>query len=249
MADFTKIRIAKSGIPAQEDVREFPIYSIMEAAFFLGIPRTTLTYWTKAHDFPRLGHVEPFIKAAGAQRDLFTGKDEALLSFYNLSEAHILSVITRFHGIKMNRVRGALNELQELGLSNQSHPLLSREFYTDGRDIFTKTIEKRKKFTINLSQYGQLGLRQVLDLYLEKVERDADFNPIKLFPEKQSAKVVSIIPTVSSGRPIVDANGVPVATIWNRFKAGDTVPHIADDYAMDEAQVRGALDYCEQRAA
>lgn len=80
---------------------------------------------------------------------------------------------------------------------------MSWEFYTNGRDLFTKTIEK--------------------------IERDADFNPIKLFPEKQNAKVVSIIPTVSSGRPIVDAKGIPVSIIWNRFKAGDSVPHIADD--------------------
>ena len=72
-------------------------------------------------------------------------REAALFSFYNLSEAHILSVTTRVHKLKLKRVRYAMKELQALALSNQRHPLLSREFYTDGRDLFVKTIEKENQ--------------------------------------------------------------------------------------------------------
>jgi uncharacterized protein (DUF433 family) len=62
----------------------------------------------------------------------------------------------------------------------------------------------------------------------------------------QKGKVVSILPTVSSGRPIIDGTGIPVASIWNRYKAGDGIEQIADDYEIPESQIVGALDYFEQ---
>lgn len=249
MAGFPRVRMAVSPLPKDRDVREVPIYSLAEAALFLGIPATTLSYWVRPHDYARLGHVEPFIVPAGSSTDMATGKDVAWLSFYNLNEAHILSAITRFHGVKMPRVREAMTSIKELKLSNTAHRLLAHEFLTDGRDLFVKKIERKKKLFIDLSQHGQLGLSQVLDLYLQRVIRDAEFNPIKLYPEKQSSKVVSIVPTISSGRPIVDGKGIPVASLWNRYRAGDSIAFLAEDYDLEEDQVKGALDYCEQRAA
>ncbi len=78
---------------------------------------------------------------------------------------------------------------------------------------------------------------------------DADFNPIKIYTQKQSAKVVSMVLSISSGRPIVDSAGIPVASLWNRYKAGDSKEFLADDYGMALDQIEGAIDYCELRAA
>lgn len=249
MAGFPNVRMARSPLVKDRDVREIPLYSMSEVALFLGIPATTLGYWIRPHNYKRLGTVEPFIVPAGSSTDMATGKDVAWLSFYNLSEAHILSAITRFHGVKMPRVREAIESIKRLKLSNTTHPLLSHEFLTDGRDLFVKTIDRRHQLTIDLSQYGQLGLTEVLDLYLKKVIRDDEHNPIKLFPEKQISNVVSIVPTISSGRPIVDGKGIPVASLWNRYKSGDSIDFLAEDYELSLDQVKGALDYCEQRAA
>jgi uncharacterized protein (DUF433 family) len=84
---------------------------------------------------------------------------------------------------------------------------------------------------------------------LERIERDDLFNPTKLYPAHQAGKVVSMIPTVSSGRPIIDSFGIPVFSVWNRFKAGDNIEYIADDYEIPESQVDGAIDYIEQLSA
>lgn len=236
-----KTRIPYSPEPTGGDVRELPLYSLAEVSYFLGIPKQTLHRWTKSGQNRRGETIEPLINPADSHAALF--------SFYNLSEAHVLSVTIRFHRLKPQRVRNAMKELGTLALSNPRHPLLSREFYTDGRDLFVKTLEGRIRQTINVSRFGQLGLREVLDSYLERIERDAGFNPTKIFPIRQPGKVVSIMPTVSSGRPVIDSTGIPVASIWNRRRAGDSIEAIADDYEIPESEIEGAIAYIEQLAA
>lgn len=237
MSGITRVRIPFTPEPSPGDVRELPLYSLAEVAYFLGIPKPTLHRWTRHGFNKKLELIEPLIVPAD--------REAALLSFYNLNEAHILSVTTRVHKVKLRRIRDAMKELRRQALSNQRHPLLSREFYTDGRDLFVKSLRN----TVNLSQFGQLGLKEILDSYLERIERDASFNPTKLYPIRQRGKVVSIIPTVSSGRPIIDSFGIPVAAIWNRHNAGDSVENLADDYDIPESQIEGALSYVEELRA
>jgi uncharacterized protein (DUF433 family) len=242
MAKTKSIRIAYSPEPATAlDVRELPLYSLAEVAYYVGIPKTTIHRWTRGGENKRHGKYAPLIEPAD--------RNNALFSFYNLSEAHILSVTTRVSGIRLVTVRNAVEEVKRLPLSNPNHPLLSEKFWTDGRDLFVKFIERKSRLTINVSQFGQLGLREILDSYLERIDRDKDNNPIKLFPVRQPGRVVAIIPAVSSGRPIIDGTGIPVATIWNRHNAGDSVEYIADDYEIPESQIEGAIQYIEQRLA
>ena len=241
MSGLTKVRIPYSAQPHNGDLRELPIYSLAEVAYFMKVPKATMHRWTRHGYTKRLGRIEPLIVPAD--------RESALFSFFNLSEAHILSVATRVHKLKLQTLRDAMTELRKMPLSNLRHPLLSREFFTDGRDLFVKLIERKYRLTINVSQFGQLGLREVLDSYLERIERDAAFDPVKLYPFWQSEKIVSIIPNVSSGRPIIDSYGIPVASIWNRYKAGDSIEYLADDYEIPESQIEGAIGYFEQLRA
>lgn len=237
MAGATKIRIPYSAFPKNGEIRELPIYSLAEVAYFLKIPKPTLHRWTRTF-LSRTGKIfESLIHPADPAAAMF--------SFYNLAEAHILSVTIKIHKVKIKTIRRAIDEIRVLTPNAAEHPLLSREFYTDGRDLFIKTIQH----TINVSQFGQLGLRQVLDSYLERIVRDDAFRPIKLFPAPQRARVVSILPAVSSGRPVIDGTGIPVAAVWNRYKAGDDIENLADDYEIPESQIEGAIQYCEQLAA
>ena len=234
MAGATKVRIPYTPFPQNGDPRSTPLYSLAEVCYFLKVPKTTLSRWIRRWPTKTGKIIDPLITVADPVSVFF--------SFYNLAEAHILSVTIRIHKLKVRTVRNAIQELRVEKLSNPEHPLLSREFYTDGRDLFVKTIEK----TINVSQFGQLGLREILDQYLARIERDDRFNPTKLFPAHQKGRVVSILPTVSSGRPIVEGTGIPVASIWNRHKAGDSIEQIADDYEIPESQIAGAVDYVAQ---
>jgi uncharacterized protein (DUF433 family) len=238
MVGVTKVRIPYSPFPQNGDPRSAPVYSIAEVSYFLRIPKPTLHRWTR-HWPTRSGEIlDRLIPIADPAA--------ALMSFYNLAEAHILSVTLRVHKVKVKSIRNAIRELRAMEkISNPNHPLLSREFYTDGMDLFIKNLGS----TVNVSRFGQLGLKEILDSYLKRIERDDRFNPTKLYPVHQKEKFVSILPTVSSGRPIIDGTGIPVASIWNRYKAGDGIEQIADDYEIPESQIAGALDYFEQLRA
>jgi hypothetical protein len=132
------------------DVRERPLYSLAALSFLLRIPKTTVHSWSRSTVLN--GKViEPLVIPAD--------KANALFSFYNLAEAHILSMTTRVHGMKTVNVRRAMQLLRKGSLHDLPHPLLSEEFHTDGRHIWLKQLEKR----IDLSQYGQLGIAPILD--------------------------------------------------------------------------------------
>lgn len=217
------------------DFRERPQYSLAELSNFLDIPKSTLHAWSRSTSLDGR-QIRPLIVPAD--------KENALYSFYNLAEAHLLSM-TKAHGVKTSAVRSAMQTLVKDSLHDLPHPLLSEEFRTDGRHLWLKKLERR----IDLSQYGQLGLAPILDEYLERIVRDEDHRPKKIFPIKQAGKVVSIVPFVSAGRPIIEGTGIPVVTVWNRYKAGDSIHFLADDLELTIDQIAGALNYVERQSA
>ena len=186
---------------------------------------------------PQKTYIAPIIKRPEGSEDL--------ISFNNLAELHILSVTTKEHKVPLKRIRAAVDCVREIYPSD--HPLLSRAFYTDGRDLFIKTIEH----TINVTRQGQLGMRPILDLYLERIVRDDKFLPIKIYPVTKGQnkdKIVSIIPTVSSGRPVIDGYGIPVSSLWSRYSGGDKPDLLAEDYDIPVTLIQGALRYVEHYA-
>ena len=221
---------------ALDEVRDWPIYSLSEIAYFLDIPKATLHGWSRS--YTRHGReYAPLIQPARVESSFY--------SFFNLAEAHILSHTLRFHGLKIGAVRRAAEEMRKRESVIVSHPLLSREFLTDGKYLFIQYLENRTKQTENVSLGGQLGLTAILDSYLERVEWDEAWRPKKIYPAGQQGKIIAIMPTVSSGRPVIDGTGIPVASIWNRHRAGDSVECLADDYEIPEIQIEGAIRYIE----
>ena len=55
--------------------------------------------------------------------------------------------------------------------------------------------------------------------------------------------MVVIDPALKFGRPCLVGTGVPTSMLAERFKAGDTIRHLAQDYGIDEGQVEEALRY------
>jgi uncharacterized protein (DUF433 family) len=232
-------RIPYSTVLPGVDQRELPIYSPAEAAAFLDIPKATVNSWIFGRFAgPSRRWYPPIIDLPKKSRDL--------MSFNNLAEIHILAITTRIHKVKLAAVRSAADHVKQAYPS--PHPLLSRAFYTNGRDLFVKTLEQ----TINVSMHGQLALKPILDLYLERIERDENFMPTKIYPitrGQDRAKVVAIIPTVSSGRPVIDGYGIPVSSIWSRFTGGDSPAFLSKDYDIPLDKIQGALAYVEHFAA
>lgn len=232
------IHLAKKNIDV---LRRTPAYSFGEAAHYLGLPVSTLRAWCLGQGYAYKGQsrrFRPLIK--------LDGKPTEGLSFLNLVEAHVLAGIRRAHGVPLPKVRTAVAFVaDELGVDR---PLAHVRFQTDGINLFVEELGR----LLNASQGGQMGMVDILQAYLRRVERDPAGVPIKLYPftrnssTAESPAPVEIDPRVSFGRPVLKGRGVPTAILADRFKAGDLIVDLAKDYdtspqAIEEA-IRCELD-------
>ncbi len=127
------------------------------------------------------------------------------------------------------------------------HPLISQYFYTDGKSLFVKKVEEEigHHLTVNVSRFGQIAFSSILDMYLDRVEHD-ESGPIKVYPlrsAEEADKSIVILPSVASGRPIINGTGIRVEVIWNRSRAGETTEELAEDYGIEPRVIEKAISY------
>ena len=228
---------------ARLDPREVPAYTLAEAAYYLGVPLATLRSWVLGRHYPVANggkFFSPIIEIAE--------KKKRLLSFVNLVEAHVLNAIRREHEIRLPTIRRAIAFLRNK-LDSQ-HPLADRQFETDGLDLFIQEYGR----LINISQAGQLAMRNVLEQFLKRVKRDAQGAPIKLYLFTRSGAAdeplaVVVDPAVSFGRPVLEGTGIPTEILAQRYKAGDSLEALAEDYGRPRQEIEEAIRYELLKAA
>jgi uncharacterized protein (DUF433 family) len=221
-----------------QDPRAIPAYSIPEAAHYLRLPPSTLRSWVRGGRYPIVGGkrtFEPVITLPQSPSDSPT-----LLSFINLVEAHVLRAIRRDHKIALPKVREALVYLATQLPSK--HPLVEQEFETDGLDLFTTYYGQ----LINITKAGQLTMRQAIQVYLRRIERDPNGIPIRLYPFTRSepietVRTIVIDPYVSFGRPVLAGTGIVTAIIAERYRAGESIDDLATDYRRSRPEIEEAL--------
>lgn len=225
-----------------KDPRELPIYSIEEAAHILWLPTSTLKAWTVGQRWHEPSGKErryvPLIIPPASQ--------EAMLSFTNLIEAHVLQAIRRVHKVKMLKVREAMRALRKE--FETQHPLAEVDLYTEGRNILVKL-----GGYVNMSHGKQIEMQDVVSLYLKRIEREehkiARFYPFAGEPRiegpgiEEQPRFVSVDPFVSFGRPVVAGTSVRTEIVAERFFAGDSVDDLARDFRLDKNLVEAAVRY------
>jgi len=224
----------KKNLQAKSDIREVPSYTLQEAAHYLRIPLTTLRSWIRGRRYP----------VKEGQRDfkplIATADRSSMLSFFNLVEAHVLSAIRKDHRVPLVSVRKALDYLDRKYPSK--HPLADHLFETDGMDLFVREYGHLE----NISKDGQLAMEKLLHAYLRRIERDPSGLPIKLYPftrkrQLEEPRTVVIDPTISFGRPVLSGTGIPTQVIAERYKAGESIRELAEDYGLPPSQIEEAI--------
>src|SRR5919202_1320361 len=139
-----------------QDARLAPAYSVGEAAHYLRMPKETLRSWVVGRWYPVAGESKrsrPLIHLDDPQRQY--------LSFINLVEAHVLAAIRRRHGVKLPKVRAALDFVKRH--FKIERPLIDQTFQTDGLDLFIE----RYGDLINASREGQQAMKEIISVYLK----------------------------------------------------------------------------------
>ncbi len=141
----------------------------------------------------------------------------------------------------MAAVRDALTHAEQaLGIERL---LLRDELRTTGQDIFLEQLGS----SITLSRSGRMTMRMLLAAYLERVERDDDALPFRLYPFRAewstADKPIVIDPRISFGRPTVAGSGISTGALVQRIDAGETVEALAWDYRLEIVQIEDAILY------
>jgi uncharacterized protein (DUF433 family) len=202
-----------------------PAYSPAVAVRYVGVPYQTLRYWLLGR-----GAVGPIIEPAD--------RSPLSVSFANLLECHVLNALRTQYRLHLPKVRAALETLKRI--SHDDHPLLSSKLRTDGVDLFIG-----EGAVLNLSQGGQFALREVLDLYLERIEWHGK-GSAKLYPfvakkSPDEPRIISISPTIAFGRSVIDGTGISTAVIAARFWAREDPVALAKEYDRREEEILEAI--------
>lgn len=99
---------------------------------------------------------------------------------------------------------------------------------------------------ISVSEIGQLAMREIITIYLQRIERDEAGLPIKWYPFtreeiKDGTRLIVIDPVLSFGRPVISGAGVSIAAIVSRYRAGESIDELMDDFHVNKDQVQEAI--------
>ncbi len=223
-----------------------PLYTVAQAARYVGMPPSTLASWAK-------GYTKRFDDRADVrQGPVITSVPGAgvgpTIPFIGLVEA---AVVQAFRGtdLPLQRVRRALDVLADQG--ELDHPLASRRLYTDGaRVLFDYASESGDGMLrlLTVIDSGQRVFHEVIADYLRRITFDDTWATGLVLPVT-TGDLLRVAPDVAAGDPLFLRGGAPLSAVVSRFKAGERVAEIADDYDVPVDDVQEALRAFGAKAA
>ncbi len=92
---------------------------------------------------------------------------------------------------------------------------------------------------------AQAELPEIVEAYLHRISYE-DGVPVGLYPitrpgHPQGPRRVVILPDVGFGKPVTKHKYISTAVIADRFRAGESVVELAEDYRLDTADIEEAI--------
>ena len=229
-----KLSFTFSQVKQISDVREAPAYTFDEAAHYLCIPKATIKAWVKGTTYSTRSSTRVFRHVIELPTTSLS-----LLSFYNLAEAHVLRALRTEYEIPLPVIRKGLDYVRrKCGLER---PLIQQRFRTDGANLFVERVGE----LVDVARPEQT-LLPILTDYLDRIEWEQQF-AARLYPFTRAIRTVDapraivIDPARSFGRPVLARLGVTTNVIAERYKAGDTIVKLVEDYGGSQTDIEEAI--------
>lgn len=202
-----------------------PLYTVAEAAQYLGVPRRTLGYWAEPHrDKSPIVTVVPN-----------GGRNQPVVPFVGLTEAFVAAVFRRVHGLKWSYIRQALADIQaDMGLD---YALASENLYTDGAEILFdhRRDDEETALLVEVTSQNILFAEVVRD-HLKRITYGPDGWASELIlPTPREVAVVN--PKRAYGQPLTIRGGARVVDLLDRFEGGESPGEIGEDFGVPEDDV------------
>jgi uncharacterized protein (DUF433 family) len=213
-----------------------PLYSVRDAATFLGVPESTLGAWVRGTDRAR-----PIVSATQAARG-------PRIPFIGLAEG-LVGAAFRQAGVSMQHIRKALSVLDDqLGIE---HALASQRLYTDGASILFDYADRHRdemdELTVVVSQ--QRVFTDIVREYLSRIDYLPDGWAGALVLPITKDRAVKVDPERAFGQPIFMASGARLEDVRDRWLAGEPLADVCRDFDVPERQVEDVLRAIVRTAA
>lgn len=232
--------------------REMAAYRPGQVAAWLNLPTATVRAWAMGQHYDLRGR-RRFFKPVIEPTRLGVPRNAPLaLSFVNFVEVHVLSALRRVHAIPLPKIRRSIEYLADRYPGVQ-HPLADLDLLTDGLDVWLEELGR----LVAVSRHGQMGIKEVLEAHLRRVDRGPRGEALRLYPFPRPGDVATqprsivVDPEVAFGRPTLAGTGIVTRVIAGRFDAGESLQSLVEDFARPADDILEAIrwELREQRAA
>jgi uncharacterized protein (DUF433 family) len=211
---------------ASDDPRSVPLFTISEAAKYLGLNYTTLRSWVRpeagkalVYSFPKEGNY-------------------ASIPFVGFAEAFVLAAAKRA-GLKPNRVRANIEAIRkDIGLD---YALATKRLWMDKVELLLADSHPDVKDDLVVPRNRQMAMREAVEHELELITygRDDVAETIQL-PIFKKTKVI-VDPAEAFGQPIVERTGTRVRDVLALFWAEEEIRDIAYDFDLKVEEVEDLI--------
>ncbi len=220
--------------------RERPSYTVAEVSHYVGTPAATVQAWVKGQ--------------AGFRRVLHLDEERQgppLLSFLNLVEIHVLGALRSHHRLPLPRIRRALAFLSRRSprifirwRNSTSKPMALASSITR---IQARRCHSRRATRDEKNPRGVFGANRPGRQPCPRSPLSVHAPARGVFPSDEPRLVV-IDPEIAFGRPALSQSGVPTDVIAERFRAGESIGELSQDYGRPVFEIEEALR-CERVAS
>lgn len=221
-----------------------PLYTVSEAAAYVGVPRSTFETWVR-------GYVRrPRGPKATQDGPLLTSiRGHALtIPLIGLAEGMVLAAF-RETGLALQRIRPALDRLASE--HKLEHALASQHLYTDGAEVlydYARAHGDKQLRLLTVVRSGQRVFHEVIERYLTRITYEGGWAARMVLPITED-HVVLVDPQLAFGQPIFLRGGARLADVRSRIEAGEDERAVADDYGVALEDIRAALASAARAAA
>jgi len=230
-------------LPADDPRVSRGLFTLAEAAAWLGVPRTTFRSWALGYERGPMVAARPILLTIPSRRG------EPGIPFLGMAEGLVLNAFRRA-GVPLQRIRPALERLdQEMGLE---HALASDRLFTDGVEVLFDYGARLRPASIRelvTVRSGQRVFAPVVREYLRRISYADDHwaSQVEL-PGYQHARVIVSL-DVARGRPVLQPARVRVEDVVDRWIAGDSITDLASGFGLETREVEDVVRAATRRCA